>query len=364
MVDYAFCRIPSARLFHLTGKWMVFGESRRLLSPPAGDWEIGGVMAGLTAIVVGFLVSLVLALLSLVILWYADRYEKEPVRLVTLAFGGGLIVAPLLAWLLELAFGVPRTLAPLLLDRFPLTGPNYTGAAIDELAKWVVLLAVTWRWRDELDDALDGLVYGGVIGAGYALAQASVYYVQLLGIASVVRLDIGTIWALALSGMLNCVFTGVAGALIGYGAGLLGGRGGQLGGALVGLVVAVLYHLGWVAVVRQGVPGPAALSAALITLLTWAGLLFLVGVVLWALQHERAVIRWALAEEVQRGVLSETELRQLLTGGHRLGGGERAKLAVELAFAKWRLAQGRATPETVTVLREELQTRKAEGGAA
>jgi hypothetical protein len=130
------------------------------------------------------------------------------------------------------------------------------------------------------------------------------------------------------------------------------------------LVIAVLYHLGWLAAVRHGMPGPAALSAVLITLLTWAGLLFLVGVVLWALQHERAVIRWALTEEVQHGVLTEAELRQLLTGGHRLGGGERARLAVELAFAKWRLAQGRVTPEAVTVLREEIQMRKVEGGAA
>jgi RsiW-degrading membrane proteinase PrsW (M82 family) len=88
-----------------------------------------------------------------------------------------------------------------LFDAFVLAG------FIEELAKWVVLIAAVYHW-DEFDEPLDGVVYGVAVALGFATLE------NLLFVA---RLGLGVAWQRA-------VFAVPAHALFGATMGYYAGR--------------------------------------------------------------------------------------------------------------------------------------------
>ena len=57
--------------------------------------------------------SAIPAIVLLAGIYYLDRYEKEPGRLIAIALGAGAIVAPLLTAWIEKAFSVPMAVSKL-----------------------------------------------------------------------------------------------------------------------------------------------------------------------------------------------------------------------------------------------------------
>ena len=87
-----------------------------------------------------------------------------------------------------------------LFDAFVLSG------FVEELAKWVVLIAAVYHW-DEFDEPLDGVVYGVAVALGFATLE------NLLFVA---RLGLGVAWMRALFAVpAHALF----GATMGYYAG-------------------------------------------------------------------------------------------------------------------------------------------------
>src|SRR5204862_265176 len=70
-----------------------------------------------------------------------------------------------------------------LLDAFVLSG------LVEKLAKWTLLVTAVYHWR-ELDEPLDGLVYGVTLSLGFATLENVIY----LG-----RLGLGVAWPRALA---------------------------------------------------------------------------------------------------------------------------------------------------------------------
>ena len=108
----------------------------------------------------------IISIFTLITIWYYvkfDKYEKEPKwRMIT-------------AFLLGLVSVIPAIIFELIMiSIFPnLPHSIVVAPFIEELSKgfFVVLLA---RW-DEMDGPLDGMVYGGLIGAGFAGAENLLY---------------------------------------------------------------------------------------------------------------------------------------------------------------------------------------------
>jgi RsiW-degrading membrane proteinase PrsW (M82 family) len=129
---------------------------------------------------------------SLVLIAYfylRDRYEREPIAHLALAYALGmyaLLAAQGLGAALEARLG-PGVLEPpsesaRLLDAFVLSG------LAEELAKWTLLVTAVYHWR-ELDEPLDGLIYGVTLSLGFATLENVIY----LG-----RLGLGMAWPRAL----------------------------------------------------------------------------------------------------------------------------------------------------------------------
>ncbi len=158
----------------------------------------------------GVLTVIVAAAPSLFLLTFfylKDRYEREPLQHILMAFGLGLyamiaahgIASTAEEWVSREWLMMGGELAKLF-DAFVLSG------FVEELAKWVVLVAAVYHW-DEFDEPLDGVVYGVAVALGFATLENLMF---------VTRLGLGVAWMRALFAVpAHALF----GATMGYYAG-------------------------------------------------------------------------------------------------------------------------------------------------
>ena len=115
------------------------------------------------------------------IIYYLDTYEREPRSILLAALLWGGVVATTLSL---------YTNTPLIELVFKLTGdPQFTmdwGAAIsapfvEELYKGLGIVLLISIARAELDDVLDGFVWGAMVGIGFLLVEDVFYFVRAFG---------------------------------------------------------------------------------------------------------------------------------------------------------------------------------------
>lgn len=149
-----------------------------------------------------FLVSILPGILWLIYFYRKDLYEPEPKRLIMKVFTGGmLLVFP--AGALEL------------LGKNGLIAARSTGnivaiffysfffiGLIEEGLKFLLLWLIV-RSRGELDEPVDGIIYGVTVGLGFA-ALENLFYTQALGF------EVG-IWRAVVACLAHAAFSGWGG---------------------------------------------------------------------------------------------------------------------------------------------------------
>jgi RsiW-degrading membrane proteinase PrsW (M82 family) len=148
------------------------------------------------------------SILLLAYFYLRDRYEREPLGHLTIAYLLGMYAMIAAQGLSTSAAGwvAPDWLqaggeASRLFDAYFLAG------FLEELSKWVILMAAVYHWK-EVDEPLDGLIYGVAIALGFATLE-NLLYLQ--------RLGLGVAWPRAL-------FAVPAHALFGGAMGFYAGR--------------------------------------------------------------------------------------------------------------------------------------------
>ncbi len=310
-----------------------------------------------------------------------DRYEREPIVVLVGAFLWGAVIAipptlvferslnaalaPLLAAALHWVRLAGALHAPLSVALTALTQAVNAGVT-EEALKGVGLLLLLLALRDEFDNVTDGLIYGALIGAGFAMVENIVYF------ATSPRADLGflIVARVALGWLSHSTFTALFGAGLGY-ARETRDRRWQWLAPLAGLVAAILLHtyFDFVAFAAEGLAQPGAplgrqpATLTVVTLLAeyvplFLAQLVLLRVALAALRREAATVRAFLADEVMSGVVTAEEFIVLQDAALRgaaerhfaLTYGPRAYLtaralyqtATGLAFRKWHVAMGDA----------------------
>lgn len=110
-----------------------------------------------------------------------DRYEPEPFWLLSMAFFWGAVVATLTAivmnsygeGMVSAALGLAKTNAAVQAQTATFVAPF-----VEEACKGtglLVLWALSAFWLHEVDGALDGAIYGGVIGLGFTMTEDVLY---------------------------------------------------------------------------------------------------------------------------------------------------------------------------------------------
>jgi RsiW-degrading membrane proteinase PrsW (M82 family) len=318
----------------------------------------GRVLAALT-------IPLIPALGAAVVVWALDRYEREPPLLLLAAFLWGAVIAIPPALYIEraltTALGAPAvgTLGNALTQAL-------TAGVTEELIKGAGLLILILLLRDEFDNVTDGVIYGALIGAGFAMVENYVYF-SLSDHSDFGFLIVGRI---LLGWLGHSTFTATLGAGLGYAREAHGARGRRyrILAPLIGLLAALFLHIAFDFVAfaadvanrstTLGERGPwiGAASALLDYLPLFAAQLILLVIVIRSLRREAATIRAYLADETLSGVVTPDEyilaqdarLRSTAERQYAIAFGARPWLTaralyqteIGLAFRKWHVAHG------------------------
>ena len=159
--------------------------------------------------VAAFLASLVPPLLVLAWVLRTDKYEPEPKYLITAMFGVG---AAMSAFASPIVVFSDASLTPLL------------APIIYEVLKVAGLtMLFTSRYVKEVNDHLDGFVYGAAVGAGFAVVNSAVAFLNAYLTPDVARgLSLfgvpvaGLVASQALTSTFHILSTGLAGFWLGY----------------------------------------------------------------------------------------------------------------------------------------------------
>ena len=305
------------------------------------------------ALVVGaLLAALPVGPLVAVFLWL-DRYEPEPRSLILTALGWGALVATAGALILQtvdqFAFGRPESLSAAVVA--PIT---------EEAVKGLFVLLLVLARRHVIDGVLDGIVYAGMVGIGFAFTENILYlaaaYMGGDGIGpGGIGAATGTFVVRGIfSPFAHPFFTAAFGVGIGY-AVTARSRLLRVGAPLLGYAVAVLGHALW--------NGAAYLGGGQYFVVTYLFLmvpafLLLAGFAVWARWREGQMLARALTDAAARGLLPPHEVPWLVriqgrraarTHAKTLGGDaalramrEYQEQAIELGFLHDRFLRGTA----------------------
>ena len=303
--------------------------------------------------IVLFIVALALVptLFYMLLLWWLDRYEKEPVSLLVLTFVWGAVPSIIFAILFEVLADIPlHTLDPVMgSGAGDFLSTSVVGPFIEEGFKALIVLTVFLAFRREFDDVLDGIIYGAVAGLGFAFVEDVFYGLGQTdsGLSGVVTL---ALIRSVVFGLNHAMFTGVTGAALGYVRYAHGARKWLI--PPLGFLGAWFLHGTHNTLVSLGQANDSLSCLGFIAgvAVDWTFVLALIITAAFALSHERRWLRTQLIEEVQVGRITPPEYQMLISSLRRVGarwqalasGGLRAYrwlgrlqgLATELAFRK------------------------------
>jgi len=301
---------------------------------------------------VGVLLSGLVALVPMVIyalaLWWCDRYEREPLGLVLAAFAWGAGPAIVLAFIWESILGAPLVgpSSGLVLE---VVNASLLVPAVEEVVKGLALVGVLLFFSREFDDVLDGIVYGGLVGFGFAMTENFFYF-----LGAFTSLGIGD-WVLVvfLRGLVFGLNHAFFSALVGAGIGLAkqwGMRWRSVGVAALGFAAAMYFHAAHNLGSTLTAVTPCALGFSLLS--DAGGVIVLAVVFLVSLRREKEWIAQELAFEVG-GSLSKQEFAYLTSHWRALARiswplGRRSRwadLMTELALKRRQARQRGRDPE-------------------
>jgi len=323
----------------------------------------------LVGFILSVLVSFATTALYVGLLWWLDRHEKEPLGLAMAAFLWGAIPAILASAVAELLLDVPlASLSGGL--AYEVVSNSLIAPAVEEAVKAVALLGIFVFWWHEFDNVLDGIIYGALVGFGFAVTEDLFYSLGGLSGSGWREWRVVLLMRTVLFGLNHSFFTALTGIGFGY-ARLARERWKRWLAPLLGLGAAITFHaihnLGTSLAEASCLPVLFSLAA------DWGGVFVVVTIALVIARREKQCIAIELRDEVASGLLSgqEYELlksyrRRLVTRWRALQAGNwRAwrrwgrlfHLGTELAFKRHQfraLGDEKGSPKAIANLRKEI----------
>lgn len=250
----------------------------------------------LVGLVLGVLFVTPIVLTYLVFIRWADRFEPEPWWLILLAFGWGAIFATfgggVISRTAEEAADVLWRLSPNALDAVtatifaPVSEELFKGLGVGLLA---LAAAVGFR---ELGGALDGVIYGGVIGLGFTLTEDILYVAHQYATGGFSGFVFLLFFRTVVLGLSHCTFTACTG--LGFGIAVETRRPiVRILAPVGGISAAIVMHA-----VHNALPTLFdTLGLSIMVVITWGiDVLFFVGLALLVARDRRTVIRELFGE--------------------------------------------------------------------
>ncbi len=317
------------------------------------------------ALLASFFFAFIPAFFMAAIIYWLDRYEKEPLILLGAAFFWGAVVAAGGAFILNTIFG---------LGIYALTGSgdvadqataSLVAPFVEEGLKGIAVLLVFLFFRSEFDSILDGIIYAAITALGFAATENVLYiyqhgYLDGGGWSGFWQLVIIRDLVVAWQHPYFTAFTGIGLAVARLNRNMLV----KIVALPLGYAFAVFAHA-FHNSIGSLIGGLAGFAIGSLT--DWLGWFIMAIFIIFMIARERRVLLNQLREEVTSGVITAAQYRRalspftmstaLLTGG--LKASRFYRVCGELAYKKEQLSklgdeQGNAL--LVQSLRNELAT--------
>ena len=318
-------------------------------------------------LVVAILLSFIPAILYAWVIYWIDRYEKEPRVLLWGVFIWGAVVAAGASYILNTAVGETIFSLTDSANVASFAKSNIAAPLIEESFKAFAVLIVFTVRRDEFDSIVDGIAYAAIVALGFA-ASENAYYLFERGYveAGLQGLGVNFLFRVILGAWNHSFYT----AFIGVGLALsrLSNRTiVEYGAPVLGWSVAVLVHFSHNSLHTAAVGFDNLILVIAVDWLGWLAMGFLIA---YALRREHKWIVDELVEEISLGVITQKQydtirkswLKELATFGdyayhkhqeaHHL-----YHLCTELAHKKHQFSQVGEESGNTTEMIEELRLR-------
>jgi RsiW-degrading membrane proteinase PrsW (M82 family) len=310
-----------------------------------------GIETGPVAFFLGLITATIPVPFYVILVLWIDRYEAEPMWMLATAFFWGMLVASFFSFLLNTLGGaiVSAIADPNAGETFSLV---ISAPIVEECSKaLIVFLFFFWK-KDEFDGVVDGIVYASLSALGFAMTENILYYGKAAFQHGMEGLTLTLIIRGAFAPFSHPLFTSLTGIGLGI-ARLSTNTAIKIITPIIGLLMAIFMHSIW--------NGSGALGGGAVFILTYfiimvPAFLIILVVISLALRREGQVVKEFLLPDLQRGLLSQEEYKQLGSIGGRMGSSFNAfsqsgfkgwrtrrrfnQMASELAFHRSRVARG------------------------
>jgi protease PrsW len=322
-----------------------------------------GAETGLVQLMIGMVCAILPVPIYVMLLLWIDRYESEPLWMLATAFFWGALVAVFIALLFNTGVEIIAAIATRSKEVASNVGAVISAPIVEESAKALILVIFFFWKKDEFDGIVDGIVYAGMAGLGFAMTENILYYgraiqqgPQALTVVLILR-GIGAPFS-------HPLFTSMTGIGLGWSR--------QSRNTLVkfampilGFMLAVLMHATW--------NGSAAFGGGVgffVTYFMVMGPAFIVilMVIHFSLRREGRIVQQFLYPDYETGFFDRREYERLCTIRGRMGMSWHAlwsqgfsgwrlrmrcnQMASELAFHRSRVARGIGRDPQIAQARE------------
>jgi protease PrsW len=326
--------------------------------------ETGGV-----ALVIGLICATLPVPIYVMLLLWIDRYESEPLWMLATAFFWGALVAVFIALIFNTSIEIMAAVATHSQQIGENVGAVISAPIVEESAKAFILL-VLFLWKnDEFDGIVDGIVYAGMVGLGFAMTENILYYGKALQHGTEALKFVFILRGMA-APFSHPLFTSMTGIGLGWSRQSNNGFI-KVVAPVLGFMLAVLMHATWNGSATYG--GEYVFFAVYFGIMVPAFIITLM-VIFFSLRREGRIVRQFLYPDYQNGFFDGQEYEKLCSIRGRMGMSWQAltkqgispwrarmrcnQMASELAFHRSRVTRGIARNAQLAQERENayLQT--------
>jgi len=228
------------------------------------------------------------------IIYWLDRYEKEPKLLLGGVFGWGAIVAVIGALLLQIILGRSVLILTGSKALEEIAGSSLFAPVTEEILKGLAVLLVFLFFRHEFDSILDGIVYAAITALGFAATEDVLYYFSAYAEDGLGGLAFLVFLRFVIFGWQHAFFTSFTGIGLAL-ARLSHSRLVKIIAPLAGLTVAVFVHSLHNSLLTF-LNNMAGLAAAVFV--AWSGWIVMFLFIIWLIYREKMWLTEYLRDEV------------------------------------------------------------------
>jgi RsiW-degrading membrane proteinase PrsW (M82 family) len=289
-----------------------------------------GAETGLVELMIGMVCAIIPVPVYVMLLLWIDRYESEPLWMLATTFFWGALVAIVIALVFNTGVEIIAMIATHSEEVASHVGAVISAPIVEESSKALILVILFFWKKDEFDGIVDGIVYAGMAGLGFAMTENILYYGRAIEKGPEMLTAVFILRGMA-APFSHPLFTSMTGIGLGWSRqsrkGLV-----KFAMPIVGLVMAILMHAAW--------NGSAAFGDGIgffviYFMVMGPAFVVILMVIHFSLRREGRIVQEFLYPDYATGFFDQREYEKLCTIRGRMGMSWDALWS--LGFSGWRL---------------------------